>query len=209
MSADIRTPHTDALETLGTIHDQDEKRDAIHIAVIQVTAGMHIEAGDHLRIVDDKAYPCDPEEGPGIADPFLTDTVKPDEKIWLVIYPRKITSLRHVWSHPDFAEETQTLAAPTISEEQYEEARALLGDPIPLAKKQMAEDAEEMEVSYDWLMAACADAYKGDYSYQMHPDSNEKGEGMSVPSRVFDNYRIIMKIDKTVPKKEWYFTCSC
>lgn len=57
-------------------------------------------------------------------------------------------------------------------------------------------------------MGACAEAYNGE-GYQMHPDNNEKGEGMSVTNRVHDNYRIIMKIDDSVKKKDWYFTCSC
>lgn len=208
MSADKRTPHTDALETLGLIHQFDEPRDAIHIAVIAVTAAMHLEAGDHIKLVDNKAYACEPYEGPGIADPFIIGTIQPNDKFWLVIYPRKITSLRHVWSHPDIPEEVMNPTGVTVSPDAYMEARALLGDPIPLAMKQMREDADEMEVSYEWLMGACEDAYNGD-GYQYHPDDRGKGEGMDVPNRVHDNYRIIMKIDDSVKKEDWYFTCSC
>lgn len=42
MSADKRTMTTDALETLGTIITEHEKRDAIHIAVENVVAGAKL-----------------------------------------------------------------------------------------------------------------------------------------------------------------------
>lgn len=101
MSADKRSVFTDALETLGTIISENEKRDAIHLAVEPVIAGQYLRPGMHVGIGENgKAFDRGPELNVGIVDPFLTTNVNEGERFWLVVYPRKITSLRHVWTHP-------------------------------------------------------------------------------------------------------------
>lgn len=104
MSADKRKVSTDALETLGTIITPDEKRDAIHLAVIPMQAPHALCPGDHVDAQGHLALPTD-SRAVGIVDPFLTSAIEKGQWFWLVIYPRKITSLRHVWSHPAFPEE--------------------------------------------------------------------------------------------------------
>jgi hypothetical protein len=100
--ADKRSVHTDALHTLGTIIGDGEKRDAIHIAVEPCIAGEHLHRGDHAGRREDGTF-GHTGKPLGIVDPFLNVTVvKPGERFWLLIYPREITSLRHVWSHPEF-----------------------------------------------------------------------------------------------------------
>lgn len=107
MSADKRTVTTDALETLGMIHFKSEGRDAIHLAVEPVTAGEFLKPGQHICIVDGVARAgwtkgvCPT----GIVDPFLPEDVQEGQRFWLVVYPRMITSLRHVWEHPSFPQE--------------------------------------------------------------------------------------------------------
>lgn len=101
MSADKRTVATDALETLGMIHFKSEGRDAIHLAVEPVEAGEDLEPGQDIGLeLDGKAYAG--QRPVGIVDPFLPRTVRKGERFWLVVYPRMITSLRHVWDHPAF-----------------------------------------------------------------------------------------------------------
>lgn len=112
-NADKRSTHTDALETLGMIHFKPEARDAIHLAVEPVEAGEDLGVGSHVGIFNGKAYNrSNSVDGKpalikllGIVDPFLPRGVKQGEKFWLIVYPRMITSLRHVWSHPDFKEQ--------------------------------------------------------------------------------------------------------
>lgn len=105
MSGDNRSVSTDALETLGMVHFRKEYRDAIHLAAEPIEAGADMERATRVYIGNDgKAYPT-LNGGLGIVDPFLPNGgVKEGEKFWLIVNPRQITSLRHVWSHPDFPE---------------------------------------------------------------------------------------------------------
>jgi len=97
---------TDALETLGTIIDDKQKRDAIHLAVEPVIAGMRLRPGEHITVINGVAKAADKDEGAlGIVDPFLMRNVREGERFWFVMYPRMVHSLRHVWTHPAFADE--------------------------------------------------------------------------------------------------------
>jgi len=90
------------------IEDGNTLRDAIHIAVAPVKAAQQLTPGEHVGLVGiNTVAPCD--KNIGIVDPFLTRIVEPDERFYLFLYPTTITSLRHVWVHPDF--QTQSLTA--------------------------------------------------------------------------------------------------
>ena len=108
MSADKRKISTDALETLGTIIDTTAGRDAIHLAVEPVIAGEKLYAGQHIGLLNGIASTKIIKKI-GIVDPFLNGFVPEGEMFWLVVYPRQITSLRHVWSHPDFPESDKSV----------------------------------------------------------------------------------------------------
>lgn len=100
---DKRKVSTDALETLGTIISPNERRDAIHIAVEPVVAQQLLRAGDHVTAEGRLVNPDD-AAAVGIVDPFLRTGVTKGERFWLLVYPRQIHSLRHVWTHPAFAD---------------------------------------------------------------------------------------------------------
>ena len=103
--ADKRSVSTDALDTLGMIITPAEKRDAIHLAVENVVATQYLEPGAHINFVyGSKSHVAEVErdEAIGIVDPFLQEPVEKGQRFWLVVYPREITSLRHVWTHPAF-----------------------------------------------------------------------------------------------------------
>lgn len=145
---------TDALDTLGTLDEPPgEKRDAIHLAVIHVQAGEDLCAGDWVFIDDEgQARETDgPENAIGVVDPFLyNDTdceIEPGDWFWLVIKPRVITSLRHVWTHPD------------IDGEVTESSRAHV-DRIDRRHRQTESEiwlrnyASEVGIAYEHLIAA-------------------------------------------------------
>lgn len=117
MSADKRSVSTDALATLGTLIHGGE-RDAIHLAVEPITAGESILPGANIGISNGKAYYSgDGIKALGIADPFLQSTINPGERFWLIVYPRQITSLRHVWEHPDFETQVTIVRDKKVSEQ--------------------------------------------------------------------------------------------
>lgn len=114
--SDKRSVSTDALETLGTIIDASQKRDAIHLAVEPVVAGERLRAGDHINVKGGVATKAAVGMGLGIVDPFLAGGAHEGDRFWFVMYPRMVTSLRHVWSHPAFHDEAGTPATPSESE---------------------------------------------------------------------------------------------
>lgn len=94
--SDNRSVATDALATLGKIINATAGRDAIHLAVEPTKAQMVLMPGVDVGVDGTTRNPV------GIVDPFLKQPVKKGEMFWLILYPRTITSLRHVWSHPAF-----------------------------------------------------------------------------------------------------------
>lgn len=108
--SDKRSVSTDALETLGTLIGPDEKRDAIHLAVVPVYAPTTVHPGDHVNARGEPVQQGR-ADAVGIVDPFINlTTISRGHRFWLILYPRTITSLRHVWSHPAFMEEGATAA---------------------------------------------------------------------------------------------------
>lgn len=99
-----RSPITDALATLGMIHFKPENRDAIHLAVEPVEAAFDLMPGQRIYIEEGKAYSSlgGNSRYHGIVDPFLVRGPKKGERFWFIMAPRVVTSLRHVWEHPDF-----------------------------------------------------------------------------------------------------------
>lgn len=89
---------TTALETLGT-YISGGQRDAIHLAVVPITATEKVYPGQHLT-AEGRANGI----SVGICDPFLPGPVMIGQSFWLVLYPRTITSLSHTWTHPAFPE---------------------------------------------------------------------------------------------------------
>ena len=104
MSSD-RSVSTDALASLGMLAPEGAGRDAIHLAVEPIIATVRVYPGQHVAA---DGTPVGTKVG--IVDPYLTSAVEPGQRFWLFVYPRQITSLRHVWSHPAFPEESLAAA---------------------------------------------------------------------------------------------------
>lgn len=118
-NTDRRSTVTDALESLGTIIDDNAGRDAIHIAVEPVIAAERLLPGQHVGFVHGGSVGAFAAKKIGIVDPFLPGFLEKGERFWLMIYPRTITSLRHVWAHPDFADAATPEAHAPVSDKDY------------------------------------------------------------------------------------------
>lgn len=96
---------TDALDYLGSVCASElGVRDAVHLAVIGVAAAEGLRPGQHVSLDGSGCAVLAPVgSGVGIVDPFLQVPVGAGDVFQLMLYPRTISSLRHVWEHPAFA----------------------------------------------------------------------------------------------------------
>lgn len=182
---------TDALETLGTIHKTEQRRDAIHLAVEPVEAAEKLWPGQHIMIDDGRASKADKDgKGLGIVDPFLLGPVMPGERFWFVMYPRMVHSLRHVWTHPAFADEPIALSA-TAAKRASEQVLDKVADDAGLSRAALIEGA----IDY---------VDNGEYLIQ-----GGKWEGFSIPDDFWTHFEVVT--GRKVPEENRgnFFSCSC
>ncbi len=197
MNTDKRTVSTDALETLGMIHTREEKRDAIHLAVIPAEAREYLAPGWHVRFENGKAYPVPTGEGIGIVDPFLPRALQPGEKFWLVIYPRVITSLRHVWTHPKLPDELGVVADPYAGMSASEKWIRQWAATVPLEYETVMMGADDMVRSLR----------KGIYGEYLC--FGGLLEGSYVPDEFWPHYENVRGEQVADEHRQSFFTCSC
>lgn len=194
ISADSRAVATDALATLGTIINEKAGRDAIHLAVEPLlwSGPGVLKAGDHILYKDGKISVEDVGFGNGIVDPFLQEYVQPGNWFWFIIYPRQITSLRHVWEHPAFSN-------PTKEESNFK------------SKKWVKDYAEGIWLDYNELMEA-ADSWVASQKDLWGGSYLNKGgdlEGVYTNPEFWEHYEIIRGVKLPPDTKTNFFTCSC
>ncbi len=192
MSED-RPVHTDALKTLGTVIDETAARDAIHLAVEPVIAGERLYPGRPVGLLDGKANTK--AKHVGIVDPFLTDAVEIGQRFWLVVFPRQITSLRHVWSHPDFAD---------VAEPKNEPADTA----IAASQAWIAQFAAQIDQTPNRLMEA-AQTYLEYDDYTYDNSESYKGQGAEAWREFWKHYAIVTGKPVKDDMADSFFTCSC
>lgn len=207
MSGDKRSVATDALEVLGmVITDKKVGRDAVHLACFPAkTFDSLTGPGAHVGLLEDGRISVFAAKPIGIVDPFLPGLVVAGQEVLVLVYPRTIESLRHVWSHPDIPEENTSvlvqtgvsmppLKAPTV--EDLIGRLDFVGRQLewPLTGKQLFEhmDGEPYHVVY------------GD---------DASGE-IKIPGDCWDMYTVIFGMPAANDPREpgnngLYFSCSC
>ena len=79
------------------VPDDWTDRDAIHIAVIPMTADSVLLPGQGVNVGGNHLRPY-----VGIVDPFLQDVVQPGQRFFLFLTPNTVTGITHHWHHPLF-----------------------------------------------------------------------------------------------------------
>lgn len=222
MSADKRTPHTDALETLGKIHQFEEKRDAIHLGVEPIVAGISgLRPGQDIGIGSDgRAYPVGSDiKALGIVDPFIKQRggIKEGQSFWLVVYPRAITSLRHVWEHPDFPDSRIPAMAEQkepATEEELHQMHLLLEVPSAMALERIREYAKSLgdgnhEVTAEELIETALGNMESSNGWGDYIVKGGLLEGVQVSDQFWTDLAIYKQIDIPEEKRGNFFSCSC
>lgn len=198
---DKRSVFTDALETLGTIIDENQKRDAIHLAVEPVVAKECLNPGEHVTADGRSCIPYS-DVAVGIVDPFLNiHAVVGGERFWLVLYPRTIKSLRHVWEHPAFPpSEVQVVETPEEINAKIEASKKWIEDYVSEIHKWDNENRDY----YD-LMAAADKWVSSDYDAYLYFSVDNK----SLNEEFWHHYEIVTGKKVEEGKKRNFFACSC
>lgn len=177
---------------LGKIITTPQERDAIHVAVAPITAGMDLSPGEHVNA---KGIACIMSENIGVVDPFLKSPVKKGERFWLFLYPGTITSLRHEWIHPSFAQNGHAVDS--------------------TSEKWLRDFADSVGADYEWMMAVaathCIKEEEGKYHYPDYLIEGGRWEGQGTPDEFWTHYFNVT--GKKPPESEYgnpgIFSCSC
>jgi hypothetical protein len=185
-----------AIQRIGTLIDAETKRDAVHFALLPAQAGHELLPGqpvgyDSTRRVASEHF----SKHIGIVDPFLTSTVRPGEWFWIMLYPQTITSIRHVWTHPDIDEEKETLSENDESKKAVQVAQAeqavrnwLDDRGGPDYEEFLSDIPTTGEFTSDYMVIR-VDAY-GD-----------------IPGEIWDHMEVVM--DRKFKVRPTSFFCSC
>jgi hypothetical protein len=184
---------SDAVATMGTIlSDGAGGRDAVHVAVIAVTASEKLVPGQ-----DVSKHGTTAGSHVGIVDPFLKRPVFPGERYWMFLYPRTITSLRHEWAHPDFPENS----VPPTSE-------AATGVATAVSEAWLRDFVGRSDApGYEEVLSAAALFVDGHTDGMHFNGEDAHGE---IPAEFWTHVEIVLgrKIKDDGPRPA-YFSCSC
>lgn len=166
-------------------------RDAIHVAVVPVTANEDLEPGQHVGRVTTTQGCVEVNGHPvGVVDPFLKATVKAGQMFWLLLYPNTVTGMRHQWSHPEFPEEATRPSHPD-------------GPWNSPSAKWLQDFADENDLSYQRMMDAAANYLK---SGECLSDGS-RWSSSDLPDEFWDHYQVVTGV--VVRNRGSFFSCSC
>lgn len=182
------------------VTDEDADRDAVHVAVVPLITAVWLTPGTHVGRNKDGFLTDKTNEKLGIVDPFLSPAtlrIPPGTRVWLFLYPKTVTGMRHHWKHPAFPDPVPVIAEP----------------PAPSLDPIFKEVADIVGVSVDRLLSdADEHAADGDYIYK-GMDEDYK----NVPARKWDQFWVAWSElrRRRIPDDGYggrasnFYSCSC
>lgn len=80
--------------------DGSSGRDAVHVAILMVTAGEYLSPGDRVTVNQQGVATESWVSSIGVVDPFLKNNVECGDKFYVLMNPNQVTNLRHAWDCP-------------------------------------------------------------------------------------------------------------
>lgn len=171
------------------IFNDNEQRDAIHVAIAPVTAAERLHPGERINFV--RGSTTHVEASPdaiGVVDPFLARAVEPEQRFFMCLFPGTIASLRHEWTHPRMPTATASVDA-------------RMAEAITFIEQV----AHRAGLDYDEVMAAAEDyLVSGVYLCQ-----GGRWEGFDFPLEFWDWYAIVTGENVPEDDRGSFFSCSC
>jgi hypothetical protein len=182
----------DTQHLIGTLLGEGVGRDAIHIAVAPAVAGRRLLPAQRVELVDGKAVPAT-GDALGVVDPYL-DVVMPGERFFIFLLPNTITSLRHAWTHPAFADEG---APERISDTDHKSK----------SKAWIVEHANALGLSADVLMEDAQEWLRYEEHTVQH--GSERWRDTFNPTEFWHHYEIVTGAVVEAEKKRSFYCCAC
>lgn len=150
----------------------------------------------------------------GIVDPFLNVTVvEPGQRFWLLLYPREITSLPHVWAHPEFPDAVVASFAEESGEnfENHKDDVVVVGDAKSRSVKWIEDFSRSVGLSYEVIMGGADDIVQAKRRGAWGEFLCFGGllEGEYVPDEFWEHYETVTGEIIEPRCRESFFTCSC
>lgn len=194
---------TIAQDTVGHILTSIQGRDAIHVPVLSVLAQVRLSPGEDVGADGTRNDPI------GIVDPFLTKRVEPGEIFWLFIYPRTISTLRHVWDHPKVSSEFGVIKSnngklPIKEVNPYTNLPYTREQELALDSIKNYSDEIGIDDPHTLIQAGLEYIESGEYLCL-----GGLLEGLSTEYHFWDNLSVLVGKEIKNDNRGNFFTCSC
>jgi hypothetical protein len=208
---------------VGKLIEGDAERDAIHIAVAPSLAGEKLYPGQHVGPNTDGRFYSTGVKKIGIVDPFLTGVVFPEQSFWVFLYPGTITSLRHMWTHPAYFEESGGLDVTQDESGQgipgFAAALEAVVEVLPGSIRKKNKPADPKAAAQEFMedfarthgMYSAASAIDYGRRYLVDGDYMNVGEMESwyVDDDYWDAFEILTGEKVDPDQRGSFFSCSC